>query len=336
MVPVIQTPLLSIPVLPIQTIPIQALPSIQTAGSGNSQKLQPQSPNNTNQREGNGETIQTPTPTTSRAVAAPNEGNQEGKNRKGPEAPHNPSTSLGNQNPSGSANPRPEKSGNGSNQAPSSLKPTPVNKSSAKLEPTNAPAETLAKSGTSGNPNPTTPPSGTSNKEVHSGKPDGSKNKPISTTAIKGGAPDGESSPTKPSNKESSQSHQQQPIVLCQIVCGPGCCPLISTTKPTVPTTKETTTLKTKKTTKPTKEAPPEVLAGPPIPIHYPQRPGWFPQNLAPLPLSPSSLPFGTDPGSVSIHPQSNMYMTLPPATSAPKISSFRKTDKHNIFAGKN
>ncbi|XP_022785562.1 mucin-19-like [Stylophora pistillata] len=332
-VPVIQAPLLSIPVLPIQTIPIQALPSIQTAGSENFQKPKPQTANNTNQRESNGETGQTPTPTTSSAVAAPNKGNQVGNNEKGPGELRKPSTSPGNQNSSGTTTSKPEQAGNGSNQALNPSKPTPTNKSSAKQEPTSAPAETSAKSGTSENPEPTTPLAGTSNKEISSGKTHSSKNKPTSTTAIKGGAPDSNSSHKKPSIKEGSQSHQQQPIVLCQIVCGPGCCPLISKTKPTVPTTKETTTLKPKKTTKPTKEAVPEVLAGPPVPIHYTQRPGWFPQNPAPLPIPPNSLPLGTDPGAGSINPRLEMYMNLPPATSAPKISSFPKNN-HDIFAG--
>ncbi|XP_067049904.1 uncharacterized protein [Acropora muricata] len=139
--------------------------------------------------------------------------------------------------------------------------------------------------------------------------------------------------PTKSSsdNKSAITSNgYQNPIprnipVLCQVICGNGCCSpklktsLTQTSAQTTRTTEPTTKTKGELTSKPTE--PPDVIATPPLPLwHLENNPQGFPNEEHPS-LVPS-LPAGPMPrpamGPLSTFATPRMDRTLTPATLSP------------------
>lgn len=348
-VQVVQTQLLPIPVLPIQAIPIQALSPIQSPAGRNQQAVlvvnQPQiSQGNSNETNNNsevgskGENNQIQGVPTSRP--APTGGNQEGQNETGQGAPVLPTTRQ--------SNPYPSASVNAASPKPATNKPPPITYS-APGSPSGGritPSSSKSSKPENGNSNPLrTPPESKSPAphESQSGKLGGSKNKPTPDLAAVGSPATGIASSEKP-NGAVMKPTQQPPAVLCQIICGPYCCLLTSkptTKKSTIPTSKTSVPTTRAKSTKPTTESAPEVVAGPPIALRYPHQPGWLPHGALsvpqePIPILHRPLPAPLDSPSepISSSIQLPMYMTLPPATASPEITSHQGSN-HPFFVGK-
>lgn len=331
---VVQTQLLPIQVLPIQAIPIQAIQP--PAGKNQPSVLvvnQPQIPqgngnetNNNNEVGNKGENNQNQgVPTSS---VAPAGGKQEGKNETGQGETVLPTTRQSNPNPSGSvknATPYP-----GRNE-PSSLT---TSASESPPEGENKPSSSKSGKPKNGNSHPLTTPPESKRPAQHenmSGNLAESENKPTPHPAAAGNPASGKTSSDKP-NGASAKPTQQPTVVLCQIICGPKCCFVASkptTKKSTIPTSKTSAPATRAKSTKPTTEPVAEVIAGPPIAFRYPHRPGWYPHGTHsipqdPFPIFPNPLPAPLDSPSEPIFSsiQFPMYMTLPPATASPQISS--------------
>ena len=344
LVQVLQTQLLSIPVLPIHAVPIQA---IQPAPGKNQPSVlvlnQPQisqghsNETSINNEVGNkGEYKQNQGVTTSTPVHAGDE--QEGQNETGQGVPVLPTTRRSNPNLSGSV----------SNATPYAgrNKPSPLITSLSESPPkgTNKPSSNKSGKPKNGNPLATSPENKSpAPHENMSGNLSESKNKPTSNPAATGSPTSGKTSPGKP-KRASAKPTQQPPIVLCQIICGPQCClftPKPTTPKSTIPTPKTSAPTTRKKSAKPTTEPVPEVIAGPPIIFRYPHQPRWFPHGTHfipqnPLPIFPNPLPAPLDSPSepISSSIQLPMYMTLPPVTTSPQISSHQGSI-HPFFDGK-
>ena len=334
LVQVVQTQLLPIPVLPIQAVPIQA---IQPATGKNQPSVlvvnQPQisqghsNETSTNSKVGNkGEYIENQGVTTSTLVHAGDE--QEEQNETGQGVPVLPTTRRSNPNLSGSVN--------NATPYPGRNKPSPLTTSASESPPKGTNTPTSNKSRKHKNDNShhlTTSPENKSPAphENLSGNLSESKNKPTANPAATGSPAFGKPSSEKP-NRASAKPTQQPPIVLCQIICGPKCCLFTSkptTPKSTIPTPKTSASPTTEKSVKPTTEPVPEVIAGPPIAFRYPHQPGWFPhgthfipQNHIPILPNPLPAPLDSPSGTISSSIQLPMYMTLPPATASPQISS--------------
>ena len=317
----VQTQLLPIPVLPIQAVPIQA---IQSATGKNQPSVlvvnQPQiSQEHSNETSTNkGEYKQNQGVTTSTPVHAGDE--QEGQNGTGQGVRVVPTTRQSNSNLSGSVN--------NATPYPGRNKPSPLITSASEGPPkgTNKPHSNKSRKPKNDKSHHLSP----ENKrpaplENMSGNLSKSKNKPTSNPAATGSPASGKPSSERP-NKASAKPTQQPPIVLCQIICGPKCCLFTSkptTPKSTIPTPKTSAPPTTERSLKPTTEPVPEVIAGPPIAFRYPHQPGWFPHgtHFIPqnhIPILPNPLPVPLDSPSIQLP----MYMTLPPATASPKISS--------------
>ena len=334
----VQTQLLSIPVLPIQAVPIQA---IQPATGKNQPSVlvvnQPQisQGTSTNNEVGNkGEYKQNQGVTTSTPVPTGDE--QEGQNETGQGVPVLPTTRRSNPNLSGSVDNATPYAGRN--------KPSPLITSASESPPkgTNKPSSNKSGKPKNGKSHPLA--SSPENKspaphENMSGNLSESKNKPTSNPAATGSPAAGKTSSGKP-KRTSAKPTQQPPIVLCQIICGSQCClftPKPTTPKSTIPTPKTSAPTIREKSAKPA----PEVIAGPPITFRYPQQPGWFPHGTHfipqnPLSILPNPLPAPLDSPSepISSSIQLPMYMTLPPATTSPQISSHQGSI-HPFFDGK-
>ena len=341
-----QTQLLPIQVLPIQTIPIQAIQP--PAGENQPHVLganQPQIPQrNSNERNNNnelgnkgGNKGQNQVVPTTRP--APVRGKQEEKSETGEQVPVLPTTKPSNPNPSGPVN--------NATPYPGKNKPSPLTSSASESPPEgeNKPTSSKSAEAQNGNSHPLTTSPESKSPAPHenmSGSPAESKNKPTPNPAAAGSPASGKISSEKP--KESLKPTQQPPVVLCQIICGPNCCSVSSkptTKKSTIPTSKTSAPPTRAKSKKPTTEPVPEVIAGPPIAFPYPHRPGWFPHGTPsipqqPIPILPSPLSAALDSPSESVSSsmQLPMYMTLPPATASPQISSHQGRN-HPLFVGK-
>lgn len=343
-VQVVQAQLLPIPVLSIQAIPIQAIqssagknqPSVPVANQisqgnineSNSSEVGSKGENNQNQR------VPTRTP-------VPMGGNLEGQSKTGQGAPVLPTTKQRNPSPSGYVNnATPNPGTNITSQLTTSAPESPAggentSSSSKSGKPKNGKSHPLTTYPESKSP--------AAHKNV-SGNLVESKNKPTPNPAAAGSPAFGETSSKKPNGAPTAKPTQQQPLVLCQIICGPGCCFVSSkptTKKLTIPTSKTSTPPTKAKSTKPTTESAPEVIVGPPIAFPYPHQPEWFPHGSHPIPQEPipvlpnplhASLNSPSEPFSSPI--QLPMYMTLPPATASPQSISHHGHN-HPLFAGK-
>ena len=330
----VQAQLLPIPVLPIQAIPIQA---IQSSAAKNQPSVlavnQPQiaqgNINETDNSEVGSEVENNQNQGVPTSSPVPTGGNQQGQSETGKGVPVLPTARQSNPNPSGSVNNATNYPGtnitspltSSAPESPAGGENTPSSSKSGKLKNGNSHALTIS-------PENKSP----AQRQKMSGNLTESKNKPTPNHPAAGGSPAPGKTSSEKSNGAAAKPTQQPPVVLCQIICGPTCCLVTSkptTKKLTIPTSKTSAPPTKAKSTKPTTESAPEVIAGPPIAFPYPQQPGWFPHGAhsvpqEPVPILPNPLPASLDspsePISSSIHLP--MYMTLPPATASPQISS--------------
>jgi len=344
-VQVVQTQLLPIQVLPIQAIPIQAIqppagknhPPLLAANQSQIPQRNSNERNNNNELGNKGENKgQYQVVPTSRP--APVGGKQEKQNETG-EGVAVPTTKPSNPNPSGSVNI--------ATLYPGRNRPSPLTSSASESPPEgeNKPSSSKSAKPQNDNSHPLTTSPESKSPAPHkkmSGNPAESKIKPTPNPAAAGSPASGKIPSEKPG--ESLKPTKQPPVVLCQIICGPNCCFVASkptTKKSTIPTSKTSAPPTRAKSKKPTTEPVPEVIAGPPIAFPYPHQPGWFPQGThsipqQPIPILPNPLSAALDSPSESVSSsmQLPMYMTLPPATASPQISSHQGRN-HPLFVGK-